>query len=101
MYDLRSTSISTPVDCHELTVIDVSGVHHVWVKWCNCPNSRQRQEMDLLQMGLFPVSYKNIMSFKVLDDTQMSNLECKSSAYQYYQKLRRATAPLFPNAVEV
>jgi hypothetical protein len=76
----------------------------MWVKWCNCPNSREQQEQHLLQMGLFPVSYKNIKStftFKVLDDARMSNLECKSSAYQYYQKLRRATSPLFPNAVEV
>jgi hypothetical protein len=104
VYDLGSTTFTPPVDCHELTVIDVSGVHHVWVKWCNCPNSRQHQETDLLQMGLFPVSYKNIKStftFKVLDDARMSNLECKSSAYQYYQKLRRTTSPLFPNAVEV
>jgi CxC2 like cysteine cluster associated with KDZ transposases len=104
VYDLGSTMFSTPVDCHELTVVDVSGVHRMWVKWCNCPNSRERQEQHLLQMGIFPVSYKNIKStftFKVLDDARMSNLECKSSAYQYYQKLRRATSPLFPNAVEV
>ena len=104
LYDLGATTIATPVDCHELTIIDVSGVHHTWVKWCNCPNARQDQETHLLQMGLFPVSYKNIKStftFKVLDDARMSNLECKSSAYQSYQKLRRATSPLFPNAVEV
>jgi CxC2 like cysteine cluster associated with KDZ transposases len=104
IYDLHSTTFPTPVDCHELTVIDVSGVHRMWVKWCNCPNSRQEQENHLLQMGLFPVSYKNIKStftFKVLDDARLSNLECKSSAYQYYQKLRRITSPLFPNAVEV
>jgi hypothetical protein len=104
LYDLGSTTFSTPVDCHEMTVVDVSGVHRMWVKWCNCPNSRKKQEQHLLQMGLFPVSYKNIKStftFKVLDDARMSNLECKSSAYQYYQKLRRATSPLFPNAVEV
>ena len=55
-------------------------------------------------MGLFPVSYKNIKStftFKVLTDARMSSLECKSSAYQYYQKLQWATSPLFLNAVEV
>ncbi|KAF8234760.1 hypothetical protein L208DRAFT_1260284 [Tricholoma matsutake] len=92
------------MDCHKLTVIDVSSVHRMWVKWCNCPNSRQEQENHLLQSGLFPVSYKNIkttFTFKVLDDARLSNLECKSSAYQYYQKLRRMTSPLFPSAVEV
>ena len=29
----------------------------------------------------------------------MSNLECKTSAYQYYQKLRRLTCPAFPKAI--
>jgi hypothetical protein len=104
LYNLGSKVFSPPADCRELTVIDVSGVHHMWVKWCNCPNSRELQEKHLLQVGLFPASYKNIRSvftFKVLEDARMSNLECKSSAYQYYQKLRRATSPLFPNAVEV
>ena len=90
LYNLGATTITTPMDFHELTVIDVSGVHHTWVKWCNCPNAHQEQEMHLLQMGLFQVSYKNIKSmftFKVLHDAQMSNLKCKSSTYQHYQKL--------------
>ncbi|KAF8230885.1 hypothetical protein L208DRAFT_1279638 [Tricholoma matsutake] len=92
------------MDCHKLTVIDVSGVHCMWVKWCNYPNSHQEQENHLLQLGLFPVSYENIkttFTFQVLDDVQLSNLECKSSAYQYYQKLRCMTSSLFPNAMEV
>jgi CxC2 like cysteine cluster associated with KDZ transposases len=104
IYDLHSTTFSMPVDCHKLTVINVSSVHQMWVKWRNCPNSCQEQENHLLQMGLFPVSYKNIKStftFKVLDGAHLSNLECKSSAYQYYQKLWRITSPLFPNAVKV
>ncbi|KAF8240587.1 hypothetical protein L208DRAFT_1231947, partial [Tricholoma matsutake] len=73
-------------------------------KWCDCPNSHQEQENHLLQSGLFPVSYKNIkttFTFKVLDDARLSNLECKSLAYQYYQKLWCMTSPLFPSAVEV
>ncbi|KAF8234554.1 hypothetical protein L208DRAFT_1261383, partial [Tricholoma matsutake] len=104
VYDLGPTTFPMPMDCHKLTVIDVSGVHCMWVKWCNCPNSRQEQENHLLQSGLFPVSYKNIkttFTFKVLDDARLSNLECKSSAYQYYQKLQRMTSPLCPSAVEV
>ena len=77
VYDLGPTTL---MDCHKLTVIDVSGVHRMWVKWCNCPNSRQEQENHLLQSGLFLVSYKNIktmFTFKVLDDARLSNLECK------------------------
>ncbi|KAF8962368.1 hypothetical protein BDZ97DRAFT_1759410 [Flammula alnicola] len=32
-------------------------------------------------------------------DYRLSNLECKTSSYQYYQKLRRLTCPAFPKAV--
>ncbi|KAF8229600.1 hypothetical protein L208DRAFT_1150757, partial [Tricholoma matsutake] len=39
-------------------------------------------------------------TFKVLNDVQLSHLECKSSAYRYYQKLWCMTSPLFPNVVE-
>ena len=104
VYDLGSTTYPTPLDCHQLMVVDVSGVHRIWVKWCNCPDAHDRLDIDLLRIGLFPASYKNIktaFTFRLLDDVRMSNLECKSSVYQYYQKLRRLTAPMFPSAVEV
>lgn len=84
IYNLDSIAFSIPEDYHELTVVDVSSVHWVWVRWCNCPNSHQEQEQHLLQMSLFPVSYKNIkfvFTFRVLDDFWMSNLECKCSAW--------------------
>jgi len=58
LYALGSTIFSTSIDCQELTVVDVSSVHHMWVRWCNFPNAQQHQESHLLKMGLFPVSYK-------------------------------------------
>jgi len=36
LYALGSTIFSTPIDCQELTVVDVSSIHHMWVRWCNC-----------------------------------------------------------------
>jgi hypothetical protein len=44
VYDLSSAAFSLLEDCHELTVVDVSGVHQIWVRWCNFPNSHQEQE---------------------------------------------------------
>jgi len=82
-----------------LTVVDVSGVHHMWVRWCKLPKCLATSRSHLLQIGLFPVSYKNTKStftFRVLDDARMSNLECKSSTYQYYQKLCHATSLMSP-----
>ena len=56
----------------------------------------------LLDLDLLPASYANIktaFTFSCLDDYRSSNLECKTSAYQYYQKLRRLTNPTFPQAM--
>jgi hypothetical protein len=53
-------------------------------------------------MGLFATSFERIQTvftFEVLKDFRLSNLECKTTAYQYYQKLRRLTCPEFPKAV--
>jgi hypothetical protein len=90
IYELTAGTYSLPAHCHELTVMDISGVHQAWIKWCNCTNSKHEQEHHLLHMGLFPVSYKNIktvFTFQVLNDFWMSNLECKTLVYQYYSKL--------------
>ncbi|KAF8816201.1 hypothetical protein BYT27DRAFT_7022290, partial [Phlegmacium glaucopus] len=57
---------------------------------------------QLLDLQMLAASYdkiKTVFSFHCLDDYQLSNLECKTSAYQYYQKLRRLTNPAFPQSV--
>ncbi|KAF8235161.1 hypothetical protein L208DRAFT_1011636, partial [Tricholoma matsutake] len=87
-----------------ITIVNISGVHNMWIKWCNCPNAQAKQESHLLQMHLFPASYKNIktlFTFKVLDDARLSNLECKTITYQYYAKLWCITSLMFPNAMPV
>lgn len=91
-------------DAKFMTIIDKSGVHRVQVKLCQCPGSEVQREAHLLHAGLFPASYKIIktaFTFAVLDDFRMSNLECKTSGYHYYRKLRRLTSPSFPDAVTV
>ena len=52
--------------------------------------------------GLVPTSferYKTIFTHGVLDDFRLTNLECKASAYQYFQKIRRQTSPMSPDSV--
>ncbi|KAG6904423.1 hypothetical protein DXG01_010046, partial [Tephrocybe rancida] len=51
---------------------------------------------DLVAGGLLPTSFQRFCTFfttTVLDDFWVSNLECKSSAYQYWNKLSRVGAP--------
>lgn len=72
-----------------ITVINVSGIHFLPIVWCSCPDGPSH-DRQLLSLDLFPSSFKDIktvFTFKVLDDFRLENLECKTSAYQYYQKI--------------
>jgi hypothetical protein len=40
-----------------------------------------------------------VFTFHVLDDFRRDNLECKTTPYQFYQKLRRVTNSSFPQSV--
>ena len=84
-------------------VIETNGIHHLPVHLCTCPGAAPTDE-QLLTSQLFPTSFQNIktlFTFKVLDDFRLSNLTYKTSAYQYYLKLRRLTSPAFPKSVPV
>ena len=85
-----------------VTIVDVSGIHHLPVLFCACDTTGSQLDIAYLRVGLFPASFERIQTvftFDVLKDFRASNLECKTSAYQYYQKLRRLTCPAFPTVV--
>lgn len=84
-----------------VTIIDVSGVHHLPMVNCVC-HGIAKMVPDCLFAGLFPASFldiRTVFTFECLDDFRLSNLECKTTPYQYFQKLRRKTNPAFPKAV--
>ena len=45
------------------------------------------------------ICYRTLFTHAVLDDFRLANLECKVSAYQYFQKLQQQTAPMAPDSV--
>lgn len=84
-----------------VTIVDKSGIHHLPVVKCICGEPAE-EHVQFLELGLFPSSYeliKTLFTFTVLDDFRLCNLECKTTAYQYYSKLRRLTSPAFPKLV--
>jgi hypothetical protein len=86
-----------------MCIVDRSGVHDIPVHWCRCQNSISRPR-QLFAMGFFPSTYqvvKTAFTFQVLDDFRMDNLECKTSALNFYSKLRRITSNAFPHSVKV
>lgn len=81
-------------------VVDSRQAFHVPVVPCGCAGTENI--LQYLDLAMFPASYINVrtvFTFRCLDDFRLSNLECKTTAYQYFQKIRRLTNPSFPQAV--
>ena len=82
-----------------LTVVHANGYHSLPVVWCECVDRSQQHDLQLLDQHLYPASYeriKTVFTFACLDDLRYESLECKSSHYQYHNKLRRRTCPQCP-----
>ncbi|KAI9430515.1 hypothetical protein H4582DRAFT_1823951 [Lactarius indigo] len=84
-----------------ITIVNQTGVFDMDVLFCICPNAGADDE-QLLQAGIFPSTFKQIetaFTFSVLDDFLADNLECKTTAQQYYSKLQSITNRMFPDHV--
>jgi hypothetical protein len=96
------TPTKDELEIEHLLLVDASGLISLPAIWCACEAAERKPDEDLLDLQLFPVSYtriKTVFTFRCLDDYRLSNLECKTTAYQYYQKLRRVTNPALPQSV--
>jgi hypothetical protein len=86
-----STPRQDALSNHYVRVVHVNGIHHIALVTCACHGSEAVQA-DLMYNRLVPTTfsqYRTLFTVAVLDDFRLSNLECKASAYQYFQKLRR------------
>ncbi|KAH9013590.1 hypothetical protein EDB85DRAFT_1899632 [Lactarius pseudohatsudake] len=84
------------------TVVDRSGIFDMEIVFCACSGTDNMGE-QLLRDGLFPSTFKQIetlFTFSVLEDFITDNLECKTTAQQYYSKLQSMTSKMFPNKVQ-
>ena len=79
-------------------VVHSNGIHCMSLVYCSCHNNNEIFT-DLIHAGMVPTSMSKIRTLFttiVLDRFQTCNLEMKSSAYQFYQMLRRITNPMNP-----
>ncbi|KAF9471119.1 hypothetical protein BDN70DRAFT_820446, partial [Pholiota conissans] len=82
-------------------VVHTNGVHDICLVYCTCQGIDEANA-DLLHSRLLPTSftqYSTLFTTFVLDDFRLANLECKASAYQYFQTLRRKSNPTNPAGV--
>jgi hypothetical protein len=90
-------------DPQTITVVDTSGLHFLMIRFCRCADALS-PDMQLFRTGLFPASFtllKTAFMFAVLDDFLLDNLECGTSAMNYYSKLQQITSSVFPHLVPV
>ncbi|KIK75816.1 hypothetical protein PAXRUDRAFT_171603, partial [Paxillus rubicundulus Ve08.2h10] len=95
--------LRVPQGGNHLTLVDVTSVHLLQVRYCVCPTSQQFH-MQLLESGLLSATIdqpKTAFSFSVLNDFICNNLECETSTSNYYNKLQRITSNVFPHLVPV
>ncbi|KAK7448121.1 hypothetical protein VKT23_013880 [Stygiomarasmius scandens] len=74
-----------------LTTLDVTGIHTLNVKTCQC-NKEQGFYRQLLRAWLYPASHKTpqtVASFRLLQHFQLLSFVSKVSVREYYMALER------------
>ncbi|KAI5987916.1 hypothetical protein F5J12DRAFT_728321 [Pisolithus orientalis] len=97
----RLAHLNPPDDRNYLTVVDTGSMHFCNVQYCNCPGSED-SHLWLTMASLFLATTKaprTALTFQVLDDFIRDNVECGTSAMNYYSKLQRVTSSTFPHLV--
>lgn len=92
-----------PLNKTKCVVVDTSGIHELPIVYCQCDDAEEK-DIQLLRLRLWPASFiriKTVFTFSLLSDFRLDNLATKTTAYHYFQKLRRVTNPAFPNTVPV
>jgi len=83
--------------------VDVLAVFQHKLRWCCCQEPEPAYA-QLLRLGLYPASIEQpetAFTFSLLDYFHIDSVECKTSANNFYNKLRRFTNSLFPDSVPV
>jgi hypothetical protein len=78
-----------------------NGAHYLPLAFCNCQGGMDHLN-DMIAGKMFPATHTKIQTIfttTLLDDFRAANLDCKTAAYNYYEKLRRLTCPVRPESV--
>ena len=90
-------------DTRALVIVDISRVHQLIVSWCCCQGAPDHAT-QLFEHSLFPASTSQpstAFTFAVLEYFHVDAVECKTSAFNFFNKLRRLTDFSSPQSVPV
>ena len=82
-------------------VVHINGIHHIALVSCSC-RGQEKTITDLIYGGMLPTSFvrvRTLFTTALLDHFRYCNLELRSTAYQFFQVLRRFTMPMAPSKV--
>jgi hypothetical protein len=81
-------------DIQTLTVVDLTGVHTVKIRWCNCGRSPggSSRRVQLLRMNWFPATAErpnSVVTFDALEFFHLLTLQAKTTFYDFYETLTK------------
>ncbi|KAI6002338.1 hypothetical protein F5J12DRAFT_784056 [Pisolithus orientalis] len=94
-------NLQAPKNQSCLIVMHTNGIHYCNVQYCRCPGAED-SHIQLMQAGMFPATTKatrTAFTFQVLNDFVWDNVECGTSAMNFYSKLHHITSNAFPHLV--
>ncbi|KAG2021206.1 hypothetical protein CC2G_006461 [Coprinopsis cinerea AmutBmut pab1-1] len=99
-FDAKPTGRATE-GAKVLVIVHTNGVHQLPFQFCKCDDYVE-EDVQLLRMGFYPASHKDVktaFTFALLDAYLLETLECYTSAFHFFSKLRRLTNEVFPKHV--
>ena len=91
------------LNCPILVVVDTTGIHELRVRFCQCkPLKNNPLQAQLMNIGLYASSMtrtRTVFTFRALHHFDITNLEGKTTAWQYYSTLKRLTSNVFADTV--
>ena len=100
--EMESCRCGRPHPRKNMTLVDTSGVHELPVSYCPEADGGDSLDLQLLDAGFMPASFTSpdtAFTFPVIRAFLLENVECNTSATQFFLKLRRITKPDFPHKV--
>ena len=89
--------------CPVVTVVDTTGIHEMRVRFCRCQSLKVHPlQTQFMNSGMYTSSNKRtrtVFTFRVLHHFDITNLEGKVTAWQYYRTLQRLTSNVFTDTV--
>ncbi len=81
-------------DIRKLTVVDLTGIHAINVRWCACDDSPggSSRRAQLLRMKLFPTTAERpntAITFDALEFFHLLTVQAKTTLYDFYETLAK------------